>query len=116
MLTTAGAARATASAKLGKLELIELIELIELLGLEGAAMALCRERVVPNSPGFHQTSKNAPANPTITALNKKLRMCRSWRKLEFAPDPFKGASLQSVYNALPIFFGKHCGHRGLRNE
>jgi hypothetical protein len=85
MLTTAGAARATASAKLGS-------EVMAERGSTGAATAaaagvtLCaavvntppRDGVTPSNDGFHHTSKKAPARPMMTALAKKPMKVRAF--------------------------------------
>jgi class 3 adenylate cyclase len=67
---TTGATGATATVVAGKL-----------LGATGAAVteagraaALC----APNSVGFHQTTRNATARPTTTALTKKLTRTREF--------------------------------------
>jgi hypothetical protein len=80
-LTTAGAARATASAKLG----IDTVRAaVTAAGLEavlcGGAVAAPRcDGAAPSSAGFHQTKRNAAARPTITAFAKKPKIVRAWR-------------------------------------
>src|SRR5271155_5850876 len=70
MLTTAGAARATESAKL-------CITTVVRGGPTGAAP---RDGAVtaPSSAGFHQTTRKAAARPTTTALSKKLARVRAF--------------------------------------
>jgi hypothetical protein len=75
MLTTAGAARATESAKL-----------CMTTGAAGAALGAAGTGLTegggvavacaPSSVGFHQTTRNATARPTTTALTKKLTRTR----------------------------------------
>jgi hypothetical protein len=66
MFTTAGAARATASAKL-------------CMPTEraGAGAASCTGALTaPSNAGFHHTTKKAAARPTTTARSKKLARTR----------------------------------------
>jgi hypothetical protein len=47
------------------------------VGRDGAAGAVCGgTAVLPKSAGFHQTTRNAAARPTTTALIKKLTRTR----------------------------------------
>jgi hypothetical protein len=70
MFTTAGAARATASAKLC---------MITGARAGGAGAFGGGRALFPNSAGFHQTTRNAAARPTTTALIKKLKRTRAFR-------------------------------------
>ncbi len=80
MLTTAGAARATESAKLCMTTgaagetFVAAGAALEAAGLAGGdGLAVVR---APKSVGFHQTTRNATARPTTTALTKKLTRTR----------------------------------------
>jgi hypothetical protein len=89
-LTTAGAARATESAKLcmttgtaGTVGPADAADKAgEVFGAAGAvgeavtAVACVRAVCAPNNVGFHQTTRNATARPTTTALTKKLTRTR----------------------------------------
>src|ERR1700675_447565 len=79
MLTTAGAARATASAKLR----MTTVGRDAAAGVDFAGMA-----VFPRSAGFHQTTRNAAASPTTTALSKKLTSTRVFCN-EYRPTSLK---------------------------
>src|ERR1700677_1977192 len=90
MLTTAGAARATESAKLG-------IAAPECAGAAaaGCAAASCAaagcaagELTAPSKAGFHQTTRKAAARPTTTALSKKLARTRAF----CTPTPYAAQS------------------------
>src|SRR3979490_172598 len=81
MLTTAGAARATASAKLGIGTVRDAVTAAGFVAVlcDGAVTAPRRDGAAPSSAGFHQTKRNAAARPTITAFAKKPKMVRAWR-------------------------------------
>src|ERR1700722_1479833 len=81
MLTTAGAARATASAKLGSATVRDAVTAagFEAVLCDGAVTAPRRDGAAPSSAGFHHTKRNAAARPTITAFARKLRIVRAWR-------------------------------------
>ena len=101
MFTTAGAARATGSAKLcmtmgaldaaaaGGLVLGELgvageaatDALGAFVALANGAPAVC----APSSVGFHQTTRNATARPITTALIKKFTKTRVFCKVPLVP-------------------------------
>src|SRR5258708_10035993 len=84
MLTTAGAARATASAKLGIGTVRDAVRAAGFGAVlcDGAVAAPRRDGAAPKSAGFHQTKRNAAARPTITAFAKKLKMVRAWRNYD----------------------------------
>ena len=81
MLTTAGEARATASAKLGN-DTVRGAVMPAGFGAvlaDGAVTAPWRAGTAPSSAGFHHTKRNAAARPTTTAFAKKLKIVRAWR-------------------------------------
>src|SRR5450432_2186776 len=98
MWTTAGEARATASAKLGIDTVRDAATAAGFATLlcDGAVTAPRREGAAPSSAGFHQTKRNAAARPTITAFARKLRMVRAWRNYDcssyLGPSCLKGAA------------------------
>src|SRR6185437_285756 len=111
MLTTAGAARATASAKLCTTTVGRAGE----AGTLGGACAPGAAADLPSSAGLYQTTRNAAARPTMAALIKKPTRTRAFCNYYRSSELVRDGQL-SVYNALPIFFGKHCRHRGLRED
>src|SRR6266436_365811 len=122
MLTTAGAARATASAKPGS-GTVRIAVRAAAFGAalcDGAVTAPRRDGAAPSSTGFHQTKRNAAARPTITAFARKLRMVRAWRNYYrssyLGSSCLQGTATQSVYNAPALLYGKHYSHRGLRED
>ena len=77
MFTTAGADRATASAKLGNAAPWG-VRVGVVMGVLCAGASTGRlVGAAPNSAGFHQTKRNAAARPTTTALKKKLMKTRA---------------------------------------
>jgi hypothetical protein len=93
MLTTAGEARDTASAKL-KMGGVRAPppDAAAAAGASGpvaggnvAAAGVCRVVVAPSNAGFHHTRMNAAARPTITARNRKFTMSLARRNYS-APD------------------------------
>jgi hypothetical protein len=77
MFTTAGAARATASAKLGSAAPWGVMVGVLTGMLCAGASADRLVGAAPKSAGLHQTKRNAAARPTITALKKKLMKTRA---------------------------------------
>jgi hypothetical protein len=86
MLTTAGAARATASAKPGRAGRAAPGDAAaagkppdEVAGIGGApADAPAREAASASSAGFHKTRRKAVARPMTMALSKKLMRKRAF--------------------------------------
>jgi hypothetical protein len=82
MFTTAGAARATESAKLC-ITTVGLGATLAMLAALGTALGAAAAGAVnapavraPSNVGFHQTTRNATARPTTTALTKKFTRTR----------------------------------------
>ena len=108
MLTTAGAARATESAKLC---MTTAGRGVPAAGI-GAIRIAAGDADAPRRAGLHQTTKKAMARPTTAALSKKLARTRAFCN----PTPLRCAKMAAYLCIMrpQYLYGKHYGPRRFR--